>query len=328
MCESLAEGSELDRNKCIAASPAVKRRRLDLARKYSSVTPGQAHKRMEDEGIPLANRPTEKQLAQQRSSLSKRIGGPSCAYPTECIGMLRDFLSNPPPGVHVCTDRVILTADEIRVPFLASRAWDSSSKFAKRKGFLMDYTFNTNRHGLLLGTCGPCGLRCAQRNKMLPSVGFVPFVFCISHAEDEAAHVLLLEVYEEWCSKCKESLPIEDGFMNHSCLTSATTYFHGRPVYLHRCLQHVKTDIRKEARKKDEVNGAPRLRSLKSLQVILDWIQWSAFLPNDLEFDSFWGEALSRMASEVLETDFKEPAMACYLEECIFNSSGPLLRAA
>ena len=94
---------------------------------------------------------------------------------------------------------------------------------------------------------------------------------------------------------------------------------------MHRCLQHVKKDIRDAAKTKDEVTGKRRLRRDELLDPLLEWIQWSAFLPSDLEFHTFWSEIFQRMEANVVDTDFSEPLMAAYLKANIFDMSGTFI---
>jgi len=150
-------------------------------------------------------------------------------------------------------------------------------------------------------------------------VRLVPMVFCICMAEDAKAHRILLQIFEEVRARTPGAAPLSDAVLDYACLTSAAEYFGNRRVYLHRCLQHVKTDLAKEPKRRDTVTGAPRLSNSELLKVFTQWIEWSAFLPTDLEFHSFWKEALERMSAQVLDTDFKEPDFAAYLEEHIFD---------
>lgn len=94
-----------------------------------------------------------------------------------------------------------------------------------------------------------------------------------------------------------------------------------------RCLQHVKKNIRDESGKRDSVTEQPRLRNSELLSVILDFVQFSATLPSDIQFHTFWS-ILTRMASTQAATDFKEPAMAAYLREHILDGKGPHWQAS
>ena len=302
---------------------ASKRRKLDIAKKYKKHTPQRALRQMEDDEIRVEDRPLERQLEWVRRPVQ---AGPS-RYPTELRGLLERFVDSPPECVHIIKEHVVITETELRVPFVASLVWEDAAAFADLPCFLMNYTFNTNKHGLLLGSCGPCGLQ-TMGTSQLPRVKFIPAIFCISSSEDEKAHLILLELYEAWRAKCTASKPITDGFLDYRCLTSAAAHFRGRKVYLHRCLQHVKTDIQKEARHKDSVTGLIRINSLEFLPVLVEWVEWSAFLPRDEEFQSFWLEAFERMEATILETDFRERRMAQYLKDCIFDTSGGHVRAS
>ncbi len=102
----------------------------------------------------------------------------------------------------------------------------------------------------------------------------------------------------------------------------------GDRLCLHRCLQHTKSDIRAAAFKKDEETGKVRLRQAEMCPVIIEWVEFSAWLPNDLEFDCFWWHILLRMSSSGAPTDFDEPAMARYLATFILCCQGNIIRAA
>ena len=166
----------------------------------------------------------------------------------------------------------------------------------------MDYPFDTNVHKLVLGCCGPCGLHMTAKTH-LPAVRLVPQVFCICRSEDERVHTLLLELYEEMRARAEAPTALTDGFLDFACLTSAATHFGDRRIYLHRCLEHVKSDVKKEAKTKDEVSGQTRLRRHELLTVIIDCIEWSAGLASDMEFHVFWTEVLKRMEASTFGND-------------------------
>ena len=72
------------------------------------------------------------------------------------------------------------------------------------------------------------------------------------------------------------------------------------------------------------MTGHPHLRNAELLPVVLDFVQFSATLPSDLQFHAFWSSILTRMASAEAATDFKEPVMAGYLREHILDGKGML----
>ena len=299
------------------SEPVLKRIRLDVARKYSQLTPSRAVTQMENDKVPVAHQPSTRQLETMRRP---EDSGPD-PYPTELIGLLEAFVNQPPPQIHVFSDHVVISATEIRIPFTSSLMWERCSEFVHLPVFLMDYTFNTNKHGLVLGVCGPCGLHCDAKDK-LPHVRLIPMVFCICIHEDSKAHSILLTIFEEIRARCPEAVPLSDAVMDFACLQSAATHFQGRQVYLHRCLQHVMTDLDKESNRRDPATGLPRLRKTELLKVFKPWVQWIAFLPNDIEAHAFCKEAFDRMEHEVLDTDFKEKHFAEYLKQHIFDIGG------
>ena len=90
-------------------------------------------------------------------------------------------------------------------------------------------------------------------------------------------------------------------------------------LFLHLCLQHVKKNIRDEFAKGDSVTGHPRSRNAELLPVILEFVQFFATLPSDLQFHTFWSSILTRMASGEAAADFNEPVTAAYLREHILK---------
>ena len=99
----------------------------------------------------------------------------------------------------------------------------------------MDYTFSTNSRNFVLGCIGPCGLR-ANAKTQLPCVQLVPIIFYVRRSEDRRAHTLLLQLYECWRAQTVGARALTDGFLDHSCLASAASYFgEKREIYLHRC---------------------------------------------------------------------------------------------
>lgn len=304
---------------------SLKRRRLEMAGKYAKdYSPQEAIKQMKKDKVDKAYWPTERQLETQRRPEASAKPEP---YPTDFLGLLKDFVDNPPPGVRIFKELVVLEPEEVRIPFASESVWLANDDFADLHVFLMDYTFNTNRNGLLLGVAGPAGLHIPRH---YPAMRLLPVVFCVSRSEDARAHLILLELLELWRQRCITPTPFTDGVFDFACLTSAASYFkdHDPVVYLHRDLQHVLKDVKDAAKLKDDVTGKKRLPRDEFLPVLTSFIQWSAFLGTDLEFHTFWEETLSRMEAELLETDFREPTMAKYLKEHIFDLEGPLIRAS
>ena len=62
------------------------------------------------------------------------------------------------------------------------------------------------------------------------------------------------------------------------------------------------------------MTGHPHLRNAELLPVVLDFVQFSATLPSDLQFHAFWSSILTRMASAEAATDFKETCHGGVLE--------------
>ena len=101
----------------------------------------------------------------------------------------------------------------------------------------------------------------------------------------------------------------------------------GRKFYIHRCLQHVKANVKEESSRRDHVSGKARLQNRELVGPLVEWLEFSAALPCDVEFDAFWQNIFRRMEGQALATDFGEPRMAAYLQKHIFDTAGPLVKA-
>lgn len=62
----------------------------------------------------------------------------------------------------------------------------------------------------------------------------------------------------------------------------------GRKFYIHRCLQHVKANVKEESSRRDHVSGKARLQNRELVGPLVEWLEFSAALPCDVEFDAFW----------------------------------------
>ena len=107
-------------------------------------------------------------------------------------------------------------------------------------------------------------------------MSFVPTVFIVADKEDDDARRQLLRLYLD--HGVEDPSTVTDGFLDYSCLLAAEKEV-GDTMYLHRCLQHTKTDIRAAAATKSTKTGAPRLRNPELLTFIVDQIEWMATLP-------------------------------------------------
>jgi hypothetical protein len=290
--------------------------RLTNARKYGrTMTPAKALLEMSAAAVPMDERPSLKQLENQRRG---KTGSQS--FSSDCMGTVIDYLSNPPREVCILSDDVVCCEDKMRVPFMAPGAIEVCRQI-NSGSFLMDFTFKTNNAGLLLGAIGPVAL---SFEKTLPHMRFFPAIFLLSDKEDEETQRLAVRTYLREMRAV--GVQITDGFFDCSCLDGAYAEV-GDTLFLHRCLWHVKSNVKFAASKKDEVSGQTRLKRKELLAVILEWIDFSAWLPTDTEFDCFWRSVLQRMKSSSAPTDFDEPDMARYLERNIFDTTAGILRA-
>ena len=302
-----------------AGGPNLKRRKLELAKEYGcrqGLTYGKAIKAMDVAGIPPAEWPSEEQVKQQR----KAAKGTSKHYSSVCIGALQHFLRQPPGNLRVFEERCVCEDQCVRIPFASveALAWFEQCRLTS---FLLDFTFSTNAEGLLLGGAGPVGLYVGEDG--LPHMRFVPVIMVLSHSEDDAARTLALDLL--FSLRSPDAPAFTDGFADCSCFEAAVK-FCGERVYLHRCLEHTKKNLKGAAAAKDEA-GLPRLRRTELRPLLLEWLMFSSWLPSDIEFDVFWRSILERMRNSRCATDFREPAMAEYIASHILDAGGPLLRA-
>jgi len=285
----------------------------EFAQKF---TPGRALVEMQD--IPVEQRPSINQLKNRRP-LKKGKGDKHA--PVQCVGDAEKFLEKPPPGIDLLRELSVVSDETVSILFTIPGVLELLSD-CELTGCLLDWTYQTNRDGLLLGCVGPIGLHMTDQG---PCMRLLPVYFALSSSENKDATQKLLKVYLE---KMKTlGCPVQDLFADCSVIQAALALQRdeGEQLYLHRCLQHVKTNVASAAAKRDEISGKPRLSNKELLQPILDWITFSSTLPTDAEFDCFWNSVLSRMASNSAATDFSEPLMASYLRRHILDDSGPFL---
>ncbi len=160
------------------------RLRLDNAKKYAHLSAGKAIMEMMKDKVPISERPSAKQLENQRLSVKKKQD--PVHYPAVCLGALQMFLDSPPDHVHVFSDSVICDQKKVRIPFASVKVREAI-RGSRLTSFLMDFTFSTNKEGLVLGAAGPVGLVPTPNG---PSMRFIPLIFVLADAEDQEAHQL------------------------------------------------------------------------------------------------------------------------------------------
>ena len=298
----------------------VKRAKRENAKKFAKFgTFGAVAELMNTANIPAEERPTEQQINNHRRNPQRT------KYTEECVGVLQDFVEHPPEGVVIITDAHVVSKDRVLIPFMVPAAANLAATL-ELPSFLEDFTLNTNEQGLLLGGVGPVGLH--QENGSngggLPSMRFLPVFFLLADSEDTEAIQLLMKLYLDWASK--RGIEVTDGFFDCKILHAAMG-LEEREFYPHRCLQHVRNDVKAESRKRDEVTGKPRLNNTELLEPTIEYMDFTAWLPSDLEFHTFWWNYLKRAEASSAPTDFNEPRFANYLKTHIFDVSGPLIKA-
>ena len=106
-------------------------------------------------------------------------------YSADCIGGLKQFVNEEHANMHVFREHVDIAGGVVRVPFGVPAAIERA-KDLDLTGFLMDFTFKTNKNDLVLGVAGPVGL--VTGTDGLPHMRFIPTVFMLSETEDSKAH--------------------------------------------------------------------------------------------------------------------------------------------
>ena len=89
----------------------------------------------------------------------------------------------------------------------------------------------------------------------------------------------------------------------------------------------VKNNVTTESARKSKVTGQARLTNAELRPVLLEFIQWSAALPSQLEFHVVWRSILERMEKKECSTDWNEADMAKYIREHILVETSGLLDA-
>lgn len=244
----------------------------------------------------------------------------STGLSVDCFEDLEKFLQEPPACIRIQQEAVVKESGRLCVPF-SCPVLDSILAEMQLTCFVCDFTYKVCKEGLLLGCVGPCGLRETEGG---PAMRMIPAFFVAATAEDEESTKVLLRLYFQFM-KSKGLVPT-DGFFDCSCMQAAVAFCQEENVqfYVHRCLQHVKWNVRDEAGRRDAATGRARLKNRELLSVLTQWIEFSAFLPSDMEFSTFWSSVLGRMLANVEETDLNEPQMAQYLKKNILDSNGHL----
>ena len=289
--------------------PNAKRLKKTNAKEFAKGnTPGRAFVAMQKAGLPKELWPSENQLKEQRRCEK------TSAYQADCVGALEEFVREPPPEISIFKDHVVCTAKRVLIPFTVVGCLEKAAEL-QLPCFLEDFTFQTNQKGLLLGAIGPCGLH--DREPHLPTMGLLPVIFILADSEDQEAMELGMRLYLEWAEGA--GVQVTDGVFDCKIFT-ASQAIKDRPIYVHRCLQHVKSDVRVEAKRKDEVTGRTRLQNAELLPEIEGLIEFAAFLPKDVEQSAFFRSILTRMQSSTAKTDWNEPEFAKYLGKHILDT--------
>ena len=283
--------------------------------------------KMSQDGVPLELRPTARALEGVAVRL-KAKGRQMKRYAACFVDTLRVYVANPPAGVKIHLNYCKISEDETRVYFSSESISQEASRYMGTSDevyLCLDSTFGTNVQNLVLGAVGPAGV-VAQGHGC--SMRFCPALFFLSDAEDTSAYREALKYLASQHSVIMDDdVPlldrVSDMWMNGTG-GGINAAEEEALAEVHRCLEHIKSNLKKESAKKDSGTGRRRLRDPELLQEILDQVMFAATLPSDGESNLVVDNLLKRMESP---TDWDEPAMASYMRECILTVRDGLLAA-
>ena len=207
------------------------------AKAFAQHTPAQAVKLMRRQGIPEDEIPEEHQVKNQRYKLSK--DKKLSVVPVESLDELRKFVANPPKGVCFLDEHMVVSEEKIVIPFCLkdSEKTNQILQDSELAAFLMDFTFQVNKEGLVVGSAGPVGLRVSETRA--PVMSFLPVILMISTKEDQCAQQLLMNL---WLERCHDlGLDVDFGFFDCSCFHAVDSACKESRlgITVRRCLQHV-----------------------------------------------------------------------------------------
>ncbi|CAE7255102.1 unnamed protein product [Symbiodinium sp. CCMP2592] len=221
----------------------------------------------------------------------KQMVADNAKFCVELVGMLKDFLNNPPAPVSVFESmNATVSEDEDRLAFFEASNMQAATEYmagSERIILISDCTYQTNHQRLVLGSLGLAVLHKDDHGKV--RCRFWPVVFSVSEAEDESAYDLLCKAFidKTGVNPAKVSNIFLDGHagafaaMQH-CFTGAC---------IHRDLQHVKKNIKENACKLQD-------RNLKTY--ITDVVEFSAKLSQPSQFHTVWKDTACKWSGAVL----------------------------
>ncbi|CAK0807730.1 unnamed protein product, partial [Prorocentrum cordatum] len=327
------------KGECCPTSPS-NARILDRAKEYAQrMSPVKARDQMERDKVPLKERPDLKQLQNARTRKPEEpripvVAGRVTVRWNACIGEMKDWLKkdhNPIFLLNMVDTKTgqqtpVVTEKNLRIPFTHGV---SEALLAEHRleWLLMDWTWKTNYHGMLVGAVGPVGLHVDEATG-LPTMRFLPVVFMASETEDDEASELLLQAYFEIADRL--GISTTHAVMDCRCMGAAAPLCEARGIRLRRCLQRVKGNVADEGKKMlDKGSGVKRMKNTALIHPIKNFMEFSAGLPDsgaggegesDLEFNVLWTEIFDRMREDGEESfQWGESAMADYLLTNIFT---------
>ena len=273
---------------------------------------------MKDEGVEKDEEPERWRLDNQRPKKQEEEEEPQYIKAVS-LGALQDFLTSTLPEkisstLQIFHEHVICTKDKVRIPFCNPQVLEKAVGL-NLESCLLDFTFKTNVNGLLLGAVGPVGVHLLPIDMMV-HMRFVPAIFMLADREDKDAHKMLITLFlEKFCGTIKYR------FFDMAVLQGVRNAIGQDVIKLKRCLEHVKRDVKAAA------HSAGRLSRPDLLGVLVESVQFSAWLPSREEFNVYWRYLVRRLSSRKPKFGWGELLMARYLVDHILITTSEVWTA-
>jgi len=290
-------------------------------------TPDRILQKMSVDGIPQDQRPSSRQL-EARNAYLRGAGGRR--FDGKFVESMKAFCKDPPKGTRIWLDESIVDEKTVRIAFSVNALTPKATELQKSGDvfWVMDGTFNTNLQGLVLIGVGPAGIG-IERN--LPTMKALPYSFVIASAEDAEACKLAIR---QALFLHNELVPDNDlrSRLKDACVDGSGGFANALQeelprTWIHRCLEHVKKNIKDEAPKMvDRATGKRRMTDRKELLPhLIDHVNVSSKFGVPQEFSVCWEAVIARLKDP---DDWNEPDEAAYLmENVLYRDEQGLLRA-
>ena len=292
------------------------RRKHRLAKEFAKFTPAAAGVAMTNVGVVDAGR-LRRSIAGVRYRTGRRDG--AGLYGGHFVASLRRFIANPPAPVSIEPAPVSVASEDIvRVVFYNRELLDHAMhRFVQGRGSLKlvaDGTYNTNVQKLVV-VC--VGLVFVVNDKGRVHNRFIPLTNVLANRENEDAYAVAMQMLLDYGrTALGEDIAeqITDIYIDgHGGAENAVAQVLPN-VRLHRCLQHIKKNIR---------DHAQLVRRRDFVEWLVDAAEFTAKLPRLLDFEGVWRDILLRMEDEQC---WNERDMARYLRAEILKEEAGVFR--